>query len=189
MLREANIHFDKFENLHHLGSMSCSFSWFALFTGVTFQGVWVVTEKYSSWSRPKRVLESDPARCETNSPCSEGDLWLLQFGQWTWFCSRSIFHVCTDVSELSIWWFVLKHTFFLKFKRMIGIIWDWRFFFKQSDLFCQTVSWVPSVCTSCVPYLAWRIACTGQQATRTIPLVHTSLTSHVLMLVVQLMGL
>jgi hypothetical protein len=108
--------------LHHWGSMSCSISWFALFTGVTFQGVWVVMEKYSSWSRPKRVLESDPARCETNSPCSEGDLWLLQFGQWTWFCSRSIFHLCTDVSELSIWWIVLKHTFFLKFKRMIGIM-------------------------------------------------------------------
>lgn len=45
------------------------------------------------------------------------------------------------------------------------------------------------LCTSCVPYLAWRIACTGQQATRTNPLVHTSLTSCVLMLVVQLMGL
>jgi hypothetical protein len=65
--------------------------------------------------------------------------------------------------------------------------WDWRFFFKQSACFAKLFHEF-CLCTSCVPYLAWRIACTGQQATRTIPLVHTSLTSHVLMLVVQLMG-
>jgi hypothetical protein len=58
----------------------------------------------------------------------------------------------------------------------------------QSDVFAKLFHEF-RLCTSCAPYLAWRIRCTGQQATRTNPLVHTSLTSHALMLVVQLMGL
>jgi hypothetical protein len=146
----VNIHFDKFENLHHWGSMSCSISWFALFTGVTFQGVWVVMEKYNSWSRDPRESWSQtlpdarqtlPALKVIYDYCSLVNEHDFAVGLYFMFVQMFL----SWVSDGSCW----NIYFSLSSREWLVSCWDWRFFFKQSDLFCQTISWVPSVYFLC----------------------------------------